>query len=118
MKPLFSSLSEIQRELAAGTTSCRQLVEYYLDNIAQRNAELNVFLEVWADEARQQAAAVDEKLALGTAGRLAGMVIGLKDVLAYEGHSLQSSSRNMATCPPPRPRPTSRCPRCIMPTMP
>ena len=39
MKPLFSSLSEIQRELAAGTTSCRQLVEYYLDNIGQRNAD-------------------------------------------------------------------------------
>jgi aspartyl-tRNA(Asn)/glutamyl-tRNA(Gln) amidotransferase subunit A len=93
LKPLFSSLSEIQRELAAGTTSCRQLVEYYLDNIEQRNAELNVFLEVWADEARQQAAAVDEKLAQGTAGKLAGMVIGLKDVLAYQGHSLQSSSR-------------------------
>jgi aspartyl-tRNA(Asn)/glutamyl-tRNA(Gln) amidotransferase subunit A len=93
LKPLFSSLSEIQRELAAGTTSCRQLVEYYLDNIDQRNAELNVFLEVWADEARQQAAAVDEKLAQGTAGKLAGMVIGLKDVLAYQGHSLQSSSR-------------------------
>ncbi|MGI4871820.1 MAG: Asp-tRNA(Asn)/Glu-tRNA(Gln) amidotransferase subunit GatA [Janthinobacterium lividum] len=93
MKPLFSSLSEIQRELAAGTTSCRQLVEYYLDNIAQRNAELNAFLEVWPEEARQQAIAVDEKLAQGTAGKLAGMVIGLKDVLAYQGHSLQSSSR-------------------------
>jgi aspartyl-tRNA(Asn)/glutamyl-tRNA(Gln) amidotransferase subunit A len=93
LKPLFSSLSEIQRELAAGTTSCRQLVEYYLDNIAQRNTELNVFLEVWADEARAQAALIDEKLAAGTAGRLAGMVIGLKDVLAYQGHSLQSSSR-------------------------
>jgi len=93
LKPQYSSLSEIQRELAAGTTSCRQLVEYYLVNIERRNDELNVFLEVWADEARQQAAAVDEKLANGTAGRLAGMVIGLKDVLAYEGHSLQSSSR-------------------------
>ena len=93
MKPLFASLSEIQRELAAGTTSCCQLVEYYLDTIARRNAELNVFLEVWADEARQQAAAVDEKIAAGTAGRLAGMVIGLKDVLAYQGHALQSSSR-------------------------
>ena len=93
MKPLFSSLSEIQRELAAGTTSCRQLVEYYLDNITQRNDELNVFLEVWADEARQQAQAIDEKLAQGTSGKLAGMVIGLKDVLAYQGHSLQSSSR-------------------------
>ena len=93
MKPKYASLSEIQRELAAGTTSCRQLVEFYLGNIAARNAELNVFLEVWADEARAQAQAVDEKLAQGTAGRLAGMVIGLKDVLAYQGHALQSSSR-------------------------
>ncbi|MGI4832955.1 MAG: Asp-tRNA(Asn)/Glu-tRNA(Gln) amidotransferase subunit GatA [Janthinobacterium lividum] len=84
---------EIQRELAAGTMSCRQLVAYYLDNIERRNGELNVFLEVWADEAHQQAQAVDEKLAAGTAGKLAGMVIGLKDVLAYQDHSLQSSSR-------------------------
>ncbi len=93
MKPKYASLSEIQRELTAGTTSCRQLVEFYLTNIEARNAELNVFLEVWADEARAQAEAVDAKLAAGTAGRLAGMVIGLKDVLAYQGHALQSSSR-------------------------
>jgi len=93
LKANYSSLTEIQRELAAGTTSCRQLVDFYLSNIEQRNAELNVFLEVWAEEAREQAAAVDAKLAAGTAGKLAGMVIGLKDVLAYQGHSLQSSSR-------------------------
>ena len=72
--------------------SCRQLVDYYLDNI-ERQQSLNAFLEVWADEARAQAEAVDAKLAAGTAGPLAGMVIGLKDVLAYAGHALQSSSR-------------------------
>lgn len=88
----FQSLSEVQIELAAGTTSCRQLVDYYLDNI-ERQAHLNAFLEVWADEARAQATTVDAKLAAGTAGPLAGMVIGLKDVLAYAGHRLQSSSR-------------------------
>ena len=88
----FQSLSEVQTELAAGTLSCRQLVDYYLDNI-ERQTHLNVFLEVWADEARAQAEAVDAKHAAGTAGPLAGMVIGLKDVLAYAGHRLQSSSR-------------------------
>ncbi|MFD2786998.1 Asp-tRNA(Asn)/Glu-tRNA(Gln) amidotransferase subunit GatA [Hymenobacter rubripertinctus] len=88
----FNSLTEVRHELAAGTTSCRQLVEYYLDNI-RRKQHLNAFLEVWPEEAQAQAAAVDAKLAAGTAGRLAGMVIGLKDVLAYEGHALQSSSR-------------------------
>ena len=88
----FLSLTEVQTELAAGTLSCRQLVDYYLANI-ERQKSLNAFLEVWADEARAQAAAVDAKLAAGTAGPLAGMVIGLKDVLAYAGHALQSSSR-------------------------
>ena len=87
----FQSLAEVRSELAAGTTSCRQLVAYYLDNI-ERQQHLNAFLEVWADEALAQAAAVDARLAAGTAGPLAGMVIGLKDVLAYAGHSLQSSS--------------------------
>lgn len=87
----FNSLTEVRHELAAGTTSCRQLVEYYLDNI-HRKQHLNAFLEVWPEEARAQAEAVDAKLAAGTAGKLAGMVIGLKDVLAYEGHALQSSS--------------------------
>ena len=87
----FNSLTEVRHELTAGTTSCRQLVEYYLDNI-RRKEHLNAFLEVWPEEALAQADAVDAKLAAGTAGKLAGMVLGLKDVLAYEGHSLQSSS--------------------------
>ena len=88
----FTTLSAIQRELTAGTLSCRQLVDYYLGNI-ERQQHLNAFLEVWADEARAQAEVVDARRAAGTAGPLAGMVVGLKDVLAYTGHSLQSSSR-------------------------
>ncbi|UOR05224.1 Asp-tRNA(Asn)/Glu-tRNA(Gln) amidotransferase subunit GatA [Hymenobacter aerilatus] len=87
----FNSLTEVRRELTAGTTTCRQLVEYYLDNIQQKQ-HLNAFLEVWPEEARAQAEAVDAKLQAGTAGKLAGMVIGLKDVLAYKDHALQSSS--------------------------
>ena len=89
----FQSLTEVRSALAAGHTTCVQLVEYYLRNIEAQNAQLNAFLEVWADEARAQALAVDARLAAGTAGPLAGMVIGLKDVLAYAGHRLQSSSR-------------------------
>ena len=88
----FQSLSEVRSELTAGTLSCRQLVEYYLGNIERQNPTLNAFLEVWPDEARARADAVDARLAVGTAGPLAGMVLGIKDVLAYAGHSLQSSS--------------------------
>ncbi len=88
----YQSLAEIRAELAAGTLTCVALVEHYLGRIAA-NEHLNAFLEVYADEARQRAIEVDAKLAHGTAGKLAGMVIGLKDVLLYNGHKAQSSSK-------------------------
>lgn len=67
-------------------------MDQYLARIDE-NQHLNVFTEVYADEARQQAEAVDQKLAAGTAGRLAGMIIGIKDVLSYAGHSVRAGSR-------------------------
>ncbi|ARS36546.1 Asp-tRNA(Asn)/Glu-tRNA(Gln) amidotransferase subunit GatA [Pontibacter actiniarum] len=88
----YNSLRDIRTDIASGQVSCRQLVEQYLHNIKEK-ANLNAFLEIFEEEALAQANAVDQKLANGTAGKLAGMVIGIKDVLAYEGHSLQASSQ-------------------------
>jgi aspartyl-tRNA(Asn)/glutamyl-tRNA(Gln) amidotransferase subunit A len=48
---------------------------------------------VWADEALSRATLIDEKIKLGTAGRLAGVVVALKDVLAYKNHKVGSSSK-------------------------
>jgi len=68
------------------------LVDYYLKNI-ESHAHLNAFLEVWDDEARARAIEIDERVKAGTAGRLAGVVIALKDVLAFRGHKVSSSSK-------------------------
>ena len=88
---LYRSFSNVQADLRFGTITCRQLVEQYLTRIAE-NSHLNVFTEVYTDEALAQADAVDQKLEAGTAGRLAGMVVGLKDVLSYAGHGLRAGS--------------------------
>jgi aspartyl-tRNA(Asn)/glutamyl-tRNA(Gln) amidotransferase subunit A len=88
----YRSLKSVRADLSAGKVSCRELVDFYLQNIAE-NAHLNAFLEVYSEEAKNRAAEIDAKLQAGTAGRLAGMVIGLKDVIAYKGHALQSSSQ-------------------------
>lgn len=88
----YRNFSTVQADLQSGAVTCRQLVEQYLTRIDQHR-HLNVFTEVYADEARRQAARVDEKRSAGTAGRLAGMVIGLKDVLSYAGHGLRAGSR-------------------------
>ena len=90
--PTFRSFQDIQAHLQAGTTTCLELVRYYVDNI-RRNQHLNAFLEVYEDEALEQAHRIDQKRANGTAGRLAGMVVGLKDVLCYRDHRVQAGSR-------------------------
>jgi aspartyl-tRNA(Asn)/glutamyl-tRNA(Gln) amidotransferase subunit A len=68
------------------------LVDYYLKNI-ESHAHLNAFLEVWDDEARARAIEIDARVKAGTAGRLAGVVIALKDVLSFRGHKVSSSSK-------------------------
>ncbi len=88
----YSSLEVIRTGLKQGEITCLSLVNHYLDNI-EKKSHLNVFLEVYAEEARQRAEVIDAKLADGSAGRLAGMIVGIKDVLCLKDHGLQGGSR-------------------------
>jgi len=89
---VFRSYHLLQQQLLKGAISCEEIVSFYLDNIRQK-PHLNVFLEVYEKEAKQRAVEIDKKIAEGTAGKLAGMVVGLKDVLCYQDHHLQASSK-------------------------
>ena len=88
---MYQTFAEVKSALSSGK-SVVDVVEFYLDNI-QKQSELNAFLEVFKTSAREQAIRVDEKIREGKAGRLAGMVIGLKDNLCYKGHKVSSSSK-------------------------
>ena len=88
----YRSFAEIKSEIKSGSLSCESLVSYYLDNIESK-AHLNAFVEIYADESKQKAKEIDAKIASGTAGKLAGMVVGIKDVISYENHGLQGSSK-------------------------
>ncbi len=87
----YTTLQEVSADITSGKTTCRQLVQYYLHNI-ENQAHLNAFLEVYADEALQRADEIDARIASGIAGRLAGMVLGIKDVLCYQNHRVQAGS--------------------------
>jgi len=88
----YNSLNEIQADLSARTLSVPQLVSMYLKNIDEKNNELNALIEVYAEEALERAKLVQEKLDKGTAGKLAGMVISIKDNICYKGHQSSASS--------------------------
>ncbi len=54
---------------------------------------MNVFLTVYSEESLLRAQEIDKKIKNGSAGRLAGLVVGLKDVLCHEHHALQAGSK-------------------------
>ena len=87
MEKIYTSLSEIQNDIKSGTVTCKILVQNYLDRI-EKNKHLNAFLEVFNEEALDSAAIIDDKIANKTAGKLAGMVIALKDNICYKNHKI------------------------------
>lgn len=88
----YTQLNHIQQDIQQSKITLRGLVLHYLSNIESKK-HLNAFLEVFADEALQQADIIGKKIEQGTAGKLAGMVIGLKDNICYKGHKVSASSK-------------------------
>jgi aspartyl-tRNA(Asn)/glutamyl-tRNA(Gln) amidotransferase subunit A len=88
----YTSLSEIKSEIASGETTVEKLVKGYLNTIAV-NARLNAFNEVFDQEALARAKEIDARIQQSVAGKLAGMVIAIKDNICYRGHKVSASSK-------------------------
>ncbi len=87
---MYKSLTEVKVALASGITLLDIVREYIIS--IEENSGLNAFLEVFEDSAIEQALLIDQKRLNGTAGKLAGMVIGIKDNLCYKGHQVSAAS--------------------------
>ncbi|HRO75907.1 MAG TPA: amidase family protein, partial [Crocinitomicaceae bacterium] len=88
---MYKNFAEVKNKLASNV-SVSQVVEDYLQRI-HAHKHLNAFLEVFEETARLKAKEVDKKRANGTAGKLAGMVIGIKDNICYAQHKVSASSK-------------------------
>jgi aspartyl-tRNA(Asn)/glutamyl-tRNA(Gln) amidotransferase subunit A len=89
----FSSISQYHAQLKDGSASCRQAVEYFLQKI-DASKHLNALIEVYADEALKKADVLDKKRNSGQAiNSLHGVIIGLKDIIAFKGHRLTAASK-------------------------
>ncbi len=91
MEP-YATFRDVQHDLQRGILTCQDIVQYYLANIS-RKQHLNAFLSVYEDEALARASEIDQKIRQGSAGKLAGLVVGIKDVIAHKDHPLQASSK-------------------------
>ncbi|HCS20406.1 MAG TPA: Asp-tRNA(Asn)/Glu-tRNA(Gln) amidotransferase GatCAB subunit A [Bacteroidetes bacterium] len=88
----YSRYSTYRSNLIDGTTTCVATVQEFLKR-AEEKKHLNAFLELWPEEALQRAKEIDAQIQSGNAGKLAGMVIALKDNICYAGHRVSNSSK-------------------------
>ena len=90
----MQSLSEIRTALREETLTLPVLAERYLQQI-EATRHLNCYVEVYEQEVRVRAAALQEKFRRdpATVGKLFGMVVSVKDVLSQRDHRLSAGSR-------------------------
>ena len=88
---MYKSFTEVKSALASGI-SLLDIIKVYLQRI-QDQSDLNAFLEVFEDTILEDAQLVSDKIKAGTAGKLAGLVIGIKDNICYKNHLVSGSSR-------------------------
>ena len=96
------TLADLRAEVASGRTTAASLAAAYYDRIAQLNPRLNVYLSLTKERALAQAAQIDAAAAQGNPlGPLAGIPVGIKDVLVVQGAPATAGSKILAGYRPP-----------------
>ena len=88
----FTTIKNLQSDLISGKTTCSEIVKEIINEIAAKK-QLNIYLEVFDQSAIAQAKTVDEKIKNKKQGKLAGVIIALKDNICYKGHKVSASSK-------------------------
>ena len=86
------TFKEIKQSILDGQTSLKNEVKIYLDNI-KNQSDLNAFLQIYESEALEQAEIIDNKIKEGSAGKLAGLVIAIKDVICIKDKIVTCGSK-------------------------
>ncbi len=90
----LSGAAGIAAAVRAGERSAREVVQSHLDRIAAVQPELNAFTLVDGDAALVRADAIDVRLARGEElGTLAGVPVGLKDIVDQAGRPTTAGSK-------------------------
>ncbi|MGA2084886.1 MAG: Asp-tRNA(Asn)/Glu-tRNA(Gln) amidotransferase subunit GatA [Terracidiphilus sp.] len=96
------TLAQLRAGILAGSTKATDLASGYYDRIAQVNPRLNVYLSLTKERAFEQAERVDALAAKGDPlPPLAGIPVGIKDVLVMRGAAATAGSRILEGYRPP-----------------
>ncbi len=97
-----ATMQELRAQITAGTAKAADLAARYYDRIAEINPHLNIYLSLTKGRALQQAERVDALAAKGDPlPPLAGIPVGIKDVLVMQGAPATAGSRILEGYRPP-----------------
>lgn len=88
----YTTLEGLQRAVKEGVLDLHQVTANYIARIEEYK-HLNAFVEVFAEEALERARVVQKRMREGEAGKLAGLVIGIKDLICFKGHKVSAGSK-------------------------
>jgi aspartyl-tRNA(Asn)/glutamyl-tRNA(Gln) amidotransferase subunit A len=96
------TFAELRAGIESGSTKAVDLAGGYFERIAQINPQLNVYLSLTKERALEQAAQVDVLAAKGDPlPALAGIPVGVKDVLVVRGAPATAGSKILKGYHPP-----------------
>ena len=96
------TFADLRAEIEAGATTATSLAATYYDRIEQINSRLNVYLSLSKDRALAQAERIDALAAKGDPlPPLAGIPVGIKDVMVMQGAPATAGSKILKGYMPP-----------------
>ncbi|MGA2807903.1 MAG: Asp-tRNA(Asn)/Glu-tRNA(Gln) amidotransferase subunit GatA [Terracidiphilus sp.] len=95
-------MAELRAGIVSGETKATDLAASYYERIEKKNPRLNVYLSLTKERALEQAARVDQQAAKGDPlPALAGIPVGIKDVLVVKGAPATAGSKILEGYRPP-----------------
>jgi len=88
----FSDFSQIQESIAAGDITLPEIVKQYITNIEQHNDTINAVVSIDEEAALSRAKEIQKRIEDDSAGKLAGMVVGVKDLICERGKQATCAS--------------------------
>jgi aspartyl-tRNA(Asn)/glutamyl-tRNA(Gln) amidotransferase subunit A len=83
---------KIKESIISGEATLENITKSYLENINNKR-HLNAFLQIFEEESVLKAKEIDKKIKEGTAGKLAGMVMAIKDVICIKDKVVTCGSK-------------------------
>ncbi|MDZ7714858.1 MAG: amidase family protein [Balneolaceae bacterium] len=92
----FRDLTQIRTSISSGDISLPEIVDHHIKQIKDKNDDINAVISFDGDKAREEAALIQQRITDGSAGKLAGLVIGIKDLICEKGKKATCASDILA----------------------